>query len=392
MYRSICTTLALVLVLAACSAPKQDTVNPPGEPEVTPKPAPTEEAVWTAERFSEKLNDMTTDYVSIMGVTDAASLSSLLSVPASSPLGAFEISEASLREPDKLITTLSYNHDNAQRLPRGVWNYSEADNNWVKVSDSHDITLNFSVTNDDGSVSAVALVVDWTATQSTINVTAPYAVQEVPRGPALRWSYDGVPSGRLDANVSWLDNGCGPIYEVKKVDLTGETYSTDIDGRITLHAKYHAMDISARADGSNFKAELSGALKARQGDDHGALEFHATGYAHVERGAQCFRGDMQDISGDAGIKLSTHVDGVSDTLTSDLMFDNIVGGDSPSIDLDGSVIVNDEHVASYTGSLNDANNDLVLGDDLVVTFDDGEVYTLAELLDEYLNDTVILLP
>lgn len=391
MYRSICITLALVLVLAACSAPKQDTVNPPQDPEATPKPVPTE-VVWTAARFSEKLDDMTADYVSMMGATDTAALNSLLSVPASSPLGAFEISATSLRAPDQLIKTLTHNHDSAKRLPRGVWNYSEAENNWVKVKDSHDITLNFSVTNEDGSSSAVALVVDWTAKQDTIFVAAPEGLKEVPVKPALRWSYDGVWSGRLDANVTWLHSACGLIDEVQSIDLTGETFSTDIAGRITLNAQYHASDIAARADGSNFKADLSAALNARQGDDHGELEFHATGYAHVLRGAQCYRSDLEDISGEAGLKLSTHLDGISDTLKTKLMFDNVVGGDHPSIDLDGTVTINDDYVASYTGSLNDADGDLIIGEDLIVTFDDGESYTLPELVDEYLSDISIMLP
>lgn len=261
-------------------------------------------------------------------------------------------------------------------LPRGVYTFDAAGDEWVLTGPSDVLELNWEFEHEgehDGR-----LVVDWDADAPTTFVRLESGQNhEAPQGARANLEVDGDEAGELAVGASYVVNACG-FSEPESVDLSG--FLGHDDERLELTAIDFTFEEGAQ---STFTSH--GDVSARADDDSLSLSWNVALNGSVARdAATCHVEDVSVTSGEVELELAADVFGKKKSLGlsadfSDVMFDEGSGAFSVAL-ADGRVLLDGVLAIAFDGVLDDANRNGVPGDNLSLTFAGGETMTLEEFL------------
>ena len=259
----------------------------------------------------------------------------------------------------------------AGNLPRGHYEYDETAEMWFLTSVSDDLVLDWEF---EGS--AYRLTIDWDATAPTVYVTDGSGdTYEVPRGAAATFTEDLTTVGASAFTSAWTVNQCD-YDEPSAARLSG--WVGDANARLTLDRLGFTLTDTAALDAVSVEAEAT----AEAGGDSlsGYIELSATG--QLERDVDCvivgFEPTTVSVAFGAEVVLlgARHSFDVQAT-ASDPEYD---GDQLTGFGLRGSLRLGGVVAVAFDGALNDANDNGIPGDELILTFAGDETMTLEEFI------------
>lgn len=269
----------------------------------------------------------------------------------------------------------------AQALPRGVFEHDPVTDSWNPAGASDDLVLRW--TASDGTTTLPAeLILDWNAISPTETVLDPNSglPLELFTGMTARLLVTAggaaLTVADLDVTAAWLD--CAPLNG-KVLEPT----ALGVDGFIGGAARLEINDVQLALTGGTLTT--SGELKVRDDPDFAALAWDVTLQGTVQRDAEtCVFQDFALQSGQLSADLSASAEGEQHALGLTLNFDGLVFDESNiplSADIDGSVRLDGATAFTFAGTLDDADADGIPGENVTVTYNDGTTSTLEEFLE-----------
>jgi hypothetical protein len=264
-------------------------------------------------------------------------------------------------------------------LPTGVYQWSATSHAWAPVSASVDLVLQWSFQDAGGGSHDAVLTIDWAVGASTVTVDDGGSNREVPQDALATLEVDGTEVGRLAAQVGWQDvPGCGPILEPATLDMSGH-----------LGTAAHQLSIdrlSLSIPVTNGTLASSGEVSGVHGSHTLSVDWDVSLIGSLTRAAgTCAVTDGSVTSGHFGLGWTS----TSHDVHLAFDFDTIVrdgAGALQSVDLaNGMLRIDGVVAATFQGTLDDANANHVPGDDLILTFKDGQTMTLEAFLQTHLG-------
>ncbi len=270
-----------------------------------------------------------------------------------------------------------------EQLPRGVYVYDPVAFEWNKSLDSDDLELNWEV---EGAGDDAKLVFDWNANAETVDVELPGGggTYEVPQGANVLLTLNGSLVADFDQSATWPVNACGTVTEPGTFYVNG----TVDNGGAKLNVTQTGVSFTSTAGGLN--AQTQGDLELTADAGTAWLRWDAGLNVSGTRDEDCvFVPDdiesgnvsldvgVQTGSDDASIGFATNFEFLSPTSPSGSSGIRLTGG---RLTVDGALAV------TWTGVLDDAGGDGVLGENLTLTFSDGTM-SLEDFITEHLSAT-----
>jgi len=268
-----------------------------------------------------------------------------------------------------LFTTASLVGGSA--LPKGsyVWNANTYHWDTGTVATTHDLRLQwgfdiYTSTAPPTSHTAVAQV-DWVST-TTVNG------QQLPTHLTASLSVDGAPSGNLDVSGTWQTTSCGTIAEPATVQLSGALGSGgDVVqvNALTLSIPSGSGTLSTTGDVSATAAGKSVTLKWNVSVDGATVRDPTT----------CALTSFAPTGGSLSLGLTGPSNAVD--LALDVSNVQLTQYGLTSLDVgNGSLKIDNALAATFQGTLDDANHDGTMGDNLTVTFKGGATESLEQFI------------
>jgi len=264
----------------------------------------------------------------------------------------------------------------AGELPRGEYSYDQVAEVWVKTGESDDLVLDWLY-----DAVAYSLTIDWDATSPTTIVTGSTGDSaEVPTGASAELTQGGVAVGGLNLTSGWTSNQCA-YHEPTAVGMNG--YLGDASAMLTLDRLQFALSDTAGTDTVSVGAEAT----ATAGGDSLSAYLDVTVNGQVERDVDCVIIDFEPSSGTVAFGVDVTVAGDHGSLDFQTAISNAqyTSGVLSSIGLDGDLRLDGVQAVRFSGSLNDANNNGIPGDQLTLTFTGDESMTLEEFIVDQLS-------
>lgn len=363
--------LFAVLFLAACGSSNGGDGGGGGD-----DPGFTEEEFDTAtDDFGEDLTEVGTKVGADAGVAAAMDMPT------------FTFSRGSIFGGEELTLSLSSMQPFSEHeLATGVYEWNEATLEWDEVGASANLELNWQATDPDTGASLDAeLVVDWTAggsaTQEVLDESGNPV--EVPTEANMTLTVDGDTAADVDAEFDWYsDSTC--------TDGILEPTRVAVDGYLGVDATVTLTDVGTQVTSDTVSTSGDVTLAA-DGDEAGfGWDVSATGT--IERAADCFVEDFEVDSG--SVEFSAYADPAAEprsTFGFEFGFDDIVLGaddDLESVDLSGGKITVDGSTAvTFSGTLDDADDDGIWGDNVTVNFSGGTSKSLEAVIEDSITTT-----
>lgn len=262
------------------------------------------------------------------------------------------------------------------QLPRGVYAYDDTASDWTKLADSDELELSW-----DHDLETYGLLVDWNASAETLMVKDQLGDEfEVPAGAEATFSDSGAELASFALGSGWTTNQCG-YDEPASASLSG--YLGDGDAQLTLSRLDLALTDTAATD----TVSAGFGASAKVGPDSLAVYLDLTGKGELDRADDCAISGFDFESGSVKAGVSTTVDGESRSLDvfgelSNLVYD---GGVLDGFDLAGYLRLNGVLALEFAGTVNDANANGIPGDELLLTFAEGQTLSLEEFLTDQLG-------
>ena len=260
----------------------------------------------------------------------------------------------------------------SEDLRRGIFEFDPIGFVWDVVDDQVDyLECRWSFEDYDGDDRDAVLVIDWGPTTYVGWQWGPD--QEVPTdGMSATLAIDNAPAGQVDASFEWYSAPNCPAGVL-------EPASVEINGSLGLVATLSLNDFVLTL--SDTRLATSGELVAASGTDVVGIEWDVAIDGSLVR-VDCFIDEFDVSSGDVSLTAFAVEAGARSSLGFNLAFDNIVLDNDwlESIDVSGSVEVNDVPALTFTGTLDDLDEP-VPGANVVLTFADGTSMTLKEFIE-----------
>ena len=259
-----------------------------------------------------------------------------------------------------------------QNLERGKWDYDPV-HGWVQDSDysGDDLVLTWPFEDDQRVSYTAALVFDWNFGAATVDVLeADGTTSEVPQHMKITLTVDGVQAGALEGQFSWYDCAGTPIAEPTSVAISG---SAGVNDRVEFTFNLSASDTRVRTSGS---------FSVTAGSDSGRVTWDVSADGTMTRDAHCFSEDFDVSGGHVNFTTSETVAGDTDSFefNTDFVLNFDAFGDPESAELSNGYVKVDGVVAlTFSGTLDDANNNCVPGENVTLVFADGSL-TLEQYL------------
>lgn len=261
-------------------------------------------------------------------------------------------------------------------LPRGVYQYDAVAGEWAFVSASDDLDLGW--THD---AVAYRLLFDWNATAPTLWVEDSAGDEyEVPAGGAATAYQAGSVVAAAAFTSGWFTNQCG-YDEPSAGSLSGHIGGPD--AMLSLDELALSITDTAAVDVVAAQAQATASV----GEDSVSVYFDVTARGELERDVDCLIVDFAVQSGDVRAGIAIDVDGEQRSLDFATAFSDpeYEAGVLSGIGLNGSLRVDGVTAVTFVGALNDANDNGIPGDELLLTFADSETQTLEEFLLEQIG-------
>ena len=261
----------------------------------------------------------------------------------------------------------------SNELKRGVFEFDWDTGEWMPLPNAVDyLECRWSFEDSDFNERDAVLRFDWGLTEFVGVGWGPN--QEVPAdGMAVTMTIDDVPAGEVDAAFAWYSAAACP-------DGVLVPTSVEIDGSMGLLATLSFNDVVFTL--SDTRLATSGAVVAASGSDNFGIEWDVGIDGLVIRGPDCFVEDFDISSGDVSLTAFAVAAGSRSSLGFNLAFDNIVLDNDwlESIDISGSVEVNDVPAVTFSGTLDDLD-EFTPGANVALEFADGTSMTLKEFIE-----------
>lgn len=340
--------VALLALLSACGQPGTLDAGPP---------------TFSPESAAETLEGASRDVTELSGALRADDAARALASLPSFPLGR--------------LTTLDRLGDPGSvtyALPRGVWHYDAAEQRWRLTADASMLELNWPLVGRAGQ--PARLSVDWDAGHDTVAAKRPDGTwMEVPAHATAQLTVAGAPAGEVELQAGWYESACGLLLEPRDLELSG---SLGRIHRLALEAlSWHARDLeggateldaagtlSAARAGGQQRASLSWQLNAagtlRRDPEHCAV----TGIEQLSRAEVALELELQTGAKVRRLALEARAHADESGLTVE----------------DGALRVGGRTALGFAGRLDDANGNLIPGENLTLTFADGHTTDLETFL------------
>lgn len=262
------------------------------------------------------------------------------------------------------------------QLPRGVYAYDDTSSGWTKLADSDDLDLSW-----DHDLETYGLLVDWNASAETLMIKDQLGNEfEVPAGAEATFSDSGAELASFALGSGWTTNQCG-YDEPASASLSG--YLGDGDAVLTLSRLDLALTDTAATD----TVSAGFGASAKVGPDSLAVYLDLAGKGELDRADDCTISGFDFESGSVKAGVSTTVDGASRSLDvfgelSNLVYD---GGVLGGFDLAGYLRLDGVLALEFAGTVNDANANGIPGDELMLTFAEGQTLSLEEFVTDQLG-------
>ncbi|MDZ7703541.1 MAG: hypothetical protein U5L04_03540 [Trueperaceae bacterium] len=247
-------------------------------------------------------------------------------------------------------------------LPRGSYTYDAGTGTWNEAS-SANLVLSWPFQNPDGSSSTAELTIDWDDGSSTVVVDDGFETVEVPTSASITHRVDGSQVLDFDLDAAWYNaSGCGTS------DGIAEPTSLDLNGSVNDAGSSLSLDIGVVNSGSDIATD--GDITTTVGSDSASITWDVSVSGQRQRDSDCFTSDFSVDSGRIEFGASSTVGGQSSSLGFEVDFDNIVltNGVLESVDLsNGQISVDGQTAASFSGTLDDSNDNGVPGENVTVT-------------------------
>lgn len=258
-----------------------------------------------------------------------------------------------------------------QDLPRGKWAYNPSTLLWEEDPNysGDDLVLTWPFKDDTHSAQ---LTFDWNHNgASTVSVReSDGTTSEAPQDMQITLEVDGQGAGTLSGQFAWYDCSGAPIAEPTSVTLNA---SAGVSDRIEL-----TFNLSA----SDTRVSSSGSFSANAGGDSASFAWDVRADGTMQRDASCFSTGFDTSSGHVNLQSSTQASGSSSSLefNTDFSLNFDSSGDLDSIELTNGYVKTDGVLAvTFSGTLDDANNNCIPGEHVTLVFADG-----SQTLEEYL--------
>lgn len=261
-------------------------------------------------------------------------------------------------------------------LKRGIFQYDPVSGDWEVIDPSVAyVACRWPFWDADGDLREAELRIDWGGTTYVGWRWGPD--QEVPAsGMTVRLTVDGVPAGQVDASLEWYQApACSDgVLEPTSVGVTG---SMGLLATLSLNDIVYTM--------SDTQLATSGTILAESSMAEVGIEWDVAIVGSVTRTEACFIDDFDLGSGDVSVTAFAEADGARSSLGFNLAFANLVYDDDlewllESVDVSGSVDVNEARAVTFTGTLDDLNEP-VPGANVIITFADGSSMTLKAFIE-----------
>lgn len=331
-----CAAALLIGVLAACSS---DTTS-------TQPPTTQLSEAETNAALSDLSGEMLGAVFSMQGSVSSAALQQLPTDAAGFPL----TDEREEAEPT---------------LPRGRYVYNSAEKTWQREADSDDLSLTWPYSGVSAEAEATVRV-NWNAGAETVSVTGP-------KGETL------------EAPTAFNFNMVAAEQEVANVDFALSYYNTDACGTADGIAEPVSLSVNGAGDlltlenvGFNSEADAettsqgSVTLNYKEGT---VLEWNLSVNGERER-EDCFTSDYTPTSGSVEVSLASNAGSFALGLNVDSVD---VENESVAIS-EGSLQIDGKSAVDFAGTLDDANENGVPGENVTLTFAGGKTVTLEQVL------------
>ncbi len=302
----------------------------------------------------------------------AASLSQLPPLPNSTSLPVSLLRDVlSLDAARSLGSGLSTLQDST--LPRGTYTYDANTGSWT-MSPSDTLVLIWPFQGPNGNRVA-ELTIDWDNGSNTVVVSDGSSTLEVPTSASIVHRIDNNMVLDLALNATWYNaancGASGGIFEPTSLDLNG-----------SINEAGNSLSLDIGVVNSGATIATNGDITATVGSDSASLTWDVSVSGQRQRDSDCFTSDFDVSSGSIEFGASSTVGGQSSSLGFEVDFDNIVltSGELESVDLsNGQISVDGQTAASFSGTLDDSNDNGVPGENVTVTVG-GETTNLEAIL------------
>jgi hypothetical protein len=167
-----------------------------------------------------------------------------------------------------------------------------------------------------------------------------------------------------------------------------------VDGSLGIDATLAFDELTLEitpAAGTSAQIASSGDIVASAEGDRAGFGWDVTLTGPLTRGTDCFIDDFEVESGAIDVLLFSEQAGVTSSFGVDLTFDTIVfddvTGELVSVNLDGNLTVDGAAAVTFSGTLDDENDDGIPGDNLSLVFANGDTTTLEAFIKNQIEAT-----
>ena len=353
--------IAALLMLAACQ-----TADPNGNGNGTAPPLGQADFEAAAESIGASGEVVVTDLMSDPVVLAMGSLPPLFSATPAEELVGLAAAIAPLE---------------TGALPRGILEFNPDTDTWDEVDSALGLELRWPFLDLDDVERDAVLVIDW-GTTATVEDRNGRSIEVPTDDMSVTLTVDGDTVAAFDAGISWYAGpGCP--------DGVAEPTSVRVDGSMGAVATISLNDVSITLLDTSLAT--SGEIVAASGDESIGVAWNVTINCSIVR-VDCFIDDIEEVdSGSVSVTLFGESAGSRTSVGLNVDFDTIVldpeDGELVSVDLDGSIDINGVSAVTFSGTLDDENENGIPGENLVLVFADGETMTFEALLEEAFHAT-----
>ncbi len=255
-------------------------------------------------------------------------------------------------------------------LPRGRYVYDEAANAWQRSGDADDLILTWRYEDLSAATSNEATVtLDWNAGGDTVNVAGPGGeTLELPTAFNLMTVAAGGEVADVDLALSYYNTPeCGTA------DGVAEPTSLQVNGAGSLLDLKNVGFTVSEADGAETVTTQGEVALNKEGGV--TLEWTISLEGERER-ENCFTSTYTPTSGDVNVSVTSNAGSFALGVNVD---DVDLEGGSAALS-DGTLQINGKLAVSFAGTLDDRNGNGIPGENVTLTFANGQSVTLEQAL------------
>lgn len=260
-------------------------------------------------------------------------------------------------------------------LERGKYDY-DSTNGWESDPNytGDDLVLTWNFDDDQGDSHLAELTFDWNYGAATVDVRErDGSTSEMPQDMMVTLKVDGSVVGSLRGQFGWYSCNGAPIAEPTSVAINGSAGAND------------RIEFSFNLSAGDSRISTSGSFSATSGGDSASFSWNVSADGQMQRDGDCFSTGFDVTAGHVDFQTSETVGGETSSFAfnTDFTLNFDASGNPVSAGLSNGFIKVDGAVAvTFSGTLDDANNNCVPGENVTLVFADGsmslEQYLIAQ--------------